>query len=114
MCQNLGWNVEVVGGHVGTIVVNVPWNAMMTEDGHFEVSDLHVTLRPLIRSKDGTSVLESMWSSISSSMQLAQSCLEDDNPELGNIDQESNVMEGLERVAQTIDNGLFLTFKLLL
>lgn len=48
-----------------------------------------------------------MWSSMSSSMQLAQDCLGNEDLELGSIIQESNAMEGLERVAQTIDNGGF-------
>lgn len=107
MCESQGWNVEVVGGHIGCIQVSVPWNAMMSEDSHFEVSNLCVTLRPIARLKDGTSVLESMWSSMSSSMQLAQDCLGNEDLELGRDVQESNAMEGLERVAQTIDNGLF-------
>lgn len=105
VCENQGWNIEVVGGHIGSIEVNVPWSAMMTEDSHFEVSNLCITLRPIARSKDGTSVLESMWSSMSSSMQLAQDCMGNEDLELGSIIQESNAMEGLERVAQTIDNG---------
>lgn len=47
-------------------------------------------------------MLESMWSSMSSSMQLAQECLE------RNEDEEStgaSSMEGLEKFAQTIDNS---------
>jgi autophagy-related protein 2 len=54
-------------------------------------------------------MLESMWSSMSSSMQLAQECLEK------NEDEESagtSTMEGLEKFAQTIDNSE--TFDLLL
>lgn len=76
---------------------------MMQQDSRFDVSRLCITLRPIARSKDGTSVLESMWSSMSSSMQLAQDYIDEDS-EFGNI-QEPNAMEGLERVAQTIDNG---------
>lgn len=48
-------------------------------------------------------MLESMWSSMSSSMQLAQECLEK------NEDEEAAAagaaMEGLEKFAQTIDNS---------
>lgn len=51
-------------------------------------------------------MLESMWSSMSSSMQLAQECLEKN----GNEDSETEIqsqsnMEGLEKFAQTIDNS---------
>lgn len=47
-------------------------------------------------------MLESMWSSMSSSMQLAQDCLEKEGetPLLP-----ANTIEGLERFAQLIDNG---------
>ncbi|XP_037027616.1 autophagy-related protein 2 homolog B [Bradysia coprophila] len=105
LCESQGWNIEVVGGHIGKISVNVPWNAMMQQDSQFDVSNLCITLRPIARSKDGTSVLESMWSSMSSSMQLAQDYIDED-VEFGSNIQEPNAMEGLERVAQTIDNVL--------
>jgi autophagy-related protein 2 len=50
-------------------------------------------------------MLESMWSSMSSSMQLAQECLEkNEDPEL-EVPTSSNQMEGLEKFAQTIDNS---------
>lgn len=55
-------------------------------------------------------MLESMWSSMSSSMQLAQECLEKEGSE---VLVPNNTIEGLERFAQLIDNGKVLlpTFK---
>lgn len=50
-------------------------------------------------------MLESMWSSMSSSMQLAQECLEKD--EDIPMTPQGNNMDGLERFAQIIDNGEF-------
>jgi hypothetical protein len=50
----------------------------------------------------GTTMLESMWSSMSSSMQLAQECLEKNEDE---ETTETSSMEGLEKFAQTIDNS---------
>lgn len=97
-------NIEVVGGHIGSIEVNIPWTAILSEDSFFEVKDLCMTLRPKSRPTDGTSVLESMWSSVSSSMQIAQECVNREE-EIASIIQEANGMEGLEHVAQTIDNG---------
>lgn len=50
-------------------------------------------------------MLESMWSSMSSSMQLAQECLEKE----GDVPLvQSNTIDGLERFAQLIDNGKYL------
>mgnify|MGYP007092088288 CR=1 FL=1 len=48
-------------------------------------------------------MLESMWSSMSSSMQLAQECLEKNEDE--EAATASSNMEGLEKFAQTIDNS---------
>ncbi|KAL7049279.1 hypothetical protein ACKWTF_003650 [Chironomus riparius] len=50
-------------------------------------------------------MLESMWSSMSSSMQLAQECLEKNEDVEFEIPPNSN-LEGLEKFAQTIDNIL--------
>lgn len=74
----------------------------MSEDSSLEVTNLFINIKPLSRQKDGTSMLESMWSSMSSSMQLAQDCLEKEGGGLS----AAKKMEGLECFAQTIDNGL--------
>lgn len=51
-------------------------------------------------------MLESMWSSMSSSMQLAQECLEKNGSEDNETEMQSQSnMEGLEKFAQTIDNS---------
>lgn len=54
-------------------------------------------------------MLESMWSSMSSSMQLAQECLEKNEGD-EHVAASANTpnMEGLEKFAQTIDNSEFL------
>lgn len=47
-----------------------------------------------------------MWSSMSSSMQLAQECLEkNEDEEAAAAAANSSNMEGLEKFAQTIDNS---------
>lgn len=49
-------------------------------------------------------MLESMWSSVSSSMQMAEECMkqiDDDVPFLNH----NNTLIGLEKFAETIDNG---------
>lgn len=104
LCEEQGWGVEVTGGHIGRITVNVPWNALMVKDSFVEVDGLSIALRPLAReAEDGASMFESMWSSISSSMQLAQDCLEKE--ELPMYAVQSSPMDGLERFAQIIDNS---------
>lgn len=72
----------------------------MSEDSFIEITDLYFELRPKCRPKDGTSMIESMWSSMSSSMQLAKDCLEHESSS-----PQNQPMEGLERFAQIIDSG---------
>jgi hypothetical protein len=50
----------------------------------------------------GASMFESMWSSMTSSMQLAEECLKQ-----GNDAEESQPLEGLELFAQAIDSSMF-------
>lgn len=106
LCESQGWGIEVTGGHIGSVAVTIPWNALMTRDSHIEVSELSMTIRPRARQTDGTSMLESMWSSVSSSMQLAQECLEKEGGEIDAETAQNAAIEGLEKFAQTIDNVL--------
>lgn len=101
LCENQGWDIEVKAGHIGKIDVNIPWNALMSEDSFVEITELYFELRPKCRPKDGASMIESMWSSMSSSMQLAKDCLEHES----GPNPTNQPMEGLERFAQIIDNG---------
>lgn len=104
MCECQGWDIEVKAGHIGKIDVNIPWNALMSEDSFIEITELYFELRPKSRPKDGASMIESMWSSMSSSMQLAKDCLEHES----GPNPPNQPMEGLERFAQIIDNGWFI------
>lgn len=101
MCESQGWCIEVVGGRIDSVTVDIPWNSLMSADSSMEVTGLYMCVRPVPRQQDGTSMLESMWSSMSSSMQLAQDCLEQEGAGLSTAKK----MEGLECFAQTIDNG---------
>lgn len=97
--------MEVVEGHLGSVTVNVPWNALMSEDGYIEIANLYLAIKPkpIEQTTDGKSVLESMFSSMSSSMQLAQDCIERERLTPANL--QATAMEGLEKFAMTIDNG---------
>lgn len=104
LCESQKWPVEVVEGHLGSVTVNVPWNALMSEDGYIEIANLYLAVKPRpIDATDGKSVLESMFSSMSSSMQLAQDCMERERLTPANV--QATAMEGLEKFAMTIDNG---------
>lgn len=62
---------------------------------------------PFFQLQIDTTMLESMWDSMSSSMQLAQECLErNEEEDAADLNDPSN-MDGLEKFAQTIDNSEF-------
>lgn len=102
-----GWPLEFTGGHIGLLTVSVPWNALMTSDSSIEASDVMLCLRPVKREKsDGTSMIESMWSSVSSSLQLAEECMRQEEDSDASEQQSSGGIVGLEKFAETIDNVL--------
>lgn len=45
--------MEVTGGRIGSVTVNVPWKAPMAEDSYIEIGNLFISLRPMARQKDG-------------------------------------------------------------
>ncbi|XP_017466470.1 PREDICTED: autophagy-related protein 2 homolog B [Rhagoletis zephyria] len=105
--ESHGWSVEVISGHIGLLTVTVPWNALMSNSSYIEISDAVISVRPVQRQNNGTSMLESMWSSASSSMQLAEECMmqnDDENEE--NSEANNKSIPGLEKFAETIDNIL--------
>lgn len=107
-----GWPFEFTDGQVGLLTVSVPWNALMTNDSSIEASDVVLCLRPVKRAHEcHESMIESMWSSVSSSLQLAEECMrqeEDDESECTatNAGVQAGSIVGLEKFAETIDNVL--------
>ncbi|CAB3245611.1 unnamed protein product [Arctia plantaginis] len=95
------WPLEIVDGYMKEITVTIPWSTLFKDDSVVKVNGLSITVQPKVRSEPVPSMLDSMWSSMSSSMQLAAECLkEEDGP------QESNPVEGIEMFAHAIDSIL--------
>ncbi|XP_063895892.1 autophagy-related protein 2 homolog A [Helicoverpa armigera] len=95
------WPLEIVDGHMKEITVTIPWSTLFKDDSIVKVNGLSLTVQPKVRAEPVSSMLESMWSSMSSSMQLAAECLrEEDGP------QESHPVEGIEMFAHAIDSIL--------
>ncbi|XP_049811820.1 autophagy-related protein 2 homolog A [Schistocerca nitens] len=101
--QNLP--VEFVDGFVEQMSVSIPWSSLLSSSSYVEVSGLVLTIQPKQRADSGTSMFESMWSSMTSSMQLAEECLKQASPD-GKSTDEAQPLEGLELFAQTIDSIL--------
>ncbi|CAD7003844.1 unnamed protein product [Ceratitis capitata] len=100
-----GWVVDVISGKFGTLTVSVPWNALMSNSSCIEIEDAIISVRPVQRQNNVASMLESMWSSASNSMKLAEECMKqsDENEEF-EIDSKS--IAGLEKFAELFDNIL--------
>lgn len=87
--------------------MTIPWNALMTSDTLIEINDFFILLYPTQRQTNGVSMFESMWSSVSSSVQVAQECLKSYSTEEERFNHNSpiNSLDGLQKFAQTIDSG---------
>ncbi|KAL4717909.1 hypothetical protein ACJJTC_001327, partial [Scirpophaga incertulas] len=95
------WPLEIVDGYMHEITVTIPWSTLLKDDSIVEVNGLSLTVQPKVRQEPVSSMLESMWSSMSSSMQLAAECLrEEDGP------KDSRPVEGIEMFAHAIDSIL--------
>ncbi|XP_073815878.1 autophagy-related 2 [Musca autumnalis] len=101
-----GWPLEFTDGQIGQLTLSVPWNALMTSDSAIEVSDVVLCIRPVKREHDGTSMIESMWSSVSSSLQLAEEYMRQEENESEDANATHTTIGGLEKFAETIDNVL--------
>ncbi|KAK7872956.1 hypothetical protein R5R35_004266 [Gryllus longicercus] len=103
--QNLP--VEFVDGYISEMSVSIPWASLLSDSSYVEVNGLLLTVQPKQRADTGVSMFESMWSSMSSSMQIAEECLKQSSE--GNKEQavdQGQPLEGLELFAQTIDSIL--------
>ncbi|KAM8909877.1 autophagy-related protein 2 homolog A [Spinachia spinachia] len=102
LLETLGAPLEIVDGFVSSIVVTIPWQALLTDHCTVEVSGLQITCRPKYRTSGGWDS-QGWSSSMTSSMQLAQECLKDP-PEAS--EEPPAQLEGLEMFAQTIETVL--------
>ncbi|XP_069689778.1 autophagy-related protein 2 homolog B isoform X2 [Periplaneta americana] len=101
--QNLP--IEFVDGYISQMSVSIPWSSLLSDSSFVEVTGLILTIQPKQRADNGVSMFESMWSSMTSSMQLAEECLKQGASDGKDADQ-SQPLEGLELFAQAIDSIL--------
>nr|CAD7441323.1 unnamed protein product [Timema bartmani] len=97
--------VEFVDGFISEMCVSIPWASLLSDSSFVEVKGLTLTVQPKQRADTGTSMFESMWSSMTSSLQLAKDCFKQERADTKDA-QESQPLEGLELFAQTIDSIL--------
>ena len=83
---------------------------MLSQESFVEIADFSIILRPTVipdLEDDCQSMLESMWSSMSSSIQLARDCMEKSGNEFMSPTSSVQRLDGLESFAKLIDNGMY-------
>lgn len=123
--EQQNWPIEFVDGFISEISVSIPWSSLLNESSSVEVHGLNLVIQPKPRSDCGTyfllcadkrralfdssgvsgasSMFESMWSSMTSSIQLAEECLKQTDQ---STEQEpTNIVNGVEEFAKTIDSS---------
>lgn len=101
--EQQNWPMEFVDGYIDKLYLKVPWSSILKDSSYVEVTGLKLTLQPKQRHESATSMFESMWNSMTSSMQLAEECAKQDAEIAPN---DAQPFEGLELFAQTIDSVL--------
>ncbi|KAK2180611.1 hypothetical protein NP493_435g00000 [Ridgeia piscesae] len=109
--ENFNAPVEVVDGFIGNISVSIPWSALVSDNTVIEVHNLELTIQSKRRPEhtDGQcpgATLDSMLSSMTTSLQLAQECLKEEPSAGEQLADAAKPFEGLEMFAQTIEAGL--------
>ncbi|CAG9820878.1 unnamed protein product [Phaedon cochleariae] len=101
--EKQNWPMEFVDGYIEKLQLIIPWASILKDPSFVEVKGLKITVQPKQRHESATSMFESMWNSMTSSMQLAEECAKQD---AANTDNPTQSYEGLELFAQTIDSIL--------
>lgn len=105
--ENYNVPIEIVDGFVGSITVTIPWSALINDNTIVEIKNLELTIQPKQRPEAAGVVpgmmLDSMFSSMTTSMQLAQECLKQAQTEGEQLTESTQPLEGLELYAQTIE-----------
>ncbi|KAK5648479.1 hypothetical protein RI129_003371 [Pyrocoelia pectoralis] len=101
--EKQNWPMEFVDGYVEELFVSIPWGSLLKDSSFIEVRGLKITVQPKQRNESATSMFESMWSSMTNSMQLAEECVKQDPT---NETDSAQPLEVIERFAQTIDSIL--------
>ncbi|XP_044263557.1 autophagy-related protein 2 homolog A isoform X3 [Tribolium madens] len=107
LSEKQNWPLEFVDGSIENLFISVPWSSLLKESSTIEVTSLRITMQPKQRYESeiitATSMFESMWTSMTSSLHLAEECAKQG---FANSPNSAQTYEGLEVFAQTIDSIL--------
>ncbi|CAH0551837.1 unnamed protein product [Brassicogethes aeneus] len=99
--EKQNWPIEFVDGYIETLHISIPWRTIFSDKTHVLIDSLKLTIQPKQRSENATSMFESMWNSMTSSIHLAEECAKQDEPVYS-----SSPYEGLDAFATAIDSIL--------
>ncbi|XP_072387744.1 autophagy-related protein 2 homolog A isoform X1 [Diabrotica undecimpunctata] len=102
--EKQNWPIEFVDGYIENLYVRVPFMSILKDPSYVEVKGCKITVQPKQRHESATSMFESMWNSMTSSMQLAEECAKQDCGV--NTSNPMEAYEGIKLFAQTIDSIL--------
>ncbi|XP_066263102.1 autophagy-related protein 2 homolog B [Euwallacea similis] len=98
--ETQNWPIEFVDGYIDKIHISIPWKSIFNNSTEIEICGLKVTVQPKQRKEDATSMFESMWNSMTSSIQLAEEFVKE---AASKKESDNQSIEGIELFAQTID-----------
>jgi autophagy-related protein 2 len=92
-----------VEGTLDEINFSVPWSTLTQDSCEIQIKGLRITIQPKNRTDNGSSMIDSMFTSMASSMQLAEECLKKCEDIEEEQDEDNQDISGLESCAKTID-----------
>ncbi|KAL3873572.1 hypothetical protein ACJMK2_036669 [Sinanodonta woodiana] len=99
--------LEIVDGFISQISVSVPWACLVQDSTQLDIHGLELTLKPKQRYHNVAPLGEMFCSmSMTSSLQLAQHCLESEKIAVDKQLGGSEKIEGVQKFAQMIDSVL--------
>ncbi|CAH1792670.1 unnamed protein product [Owenia fusiformis] len=98
--------VQIVDGFIGKIQMTIPWSALVNDSTLVEIHGMEITIQPKQRNENDSIMIDSMFSSMTTSIQLAQECLKQPSSEGEKDASGAQPFEGLENFAQTIESVL--------
>eukprot|EP00794_Sanderia_malayensis_P020264 gene20264-22250_t len=111
MIENVGVPLEIIDGFISSITVAVPWKSLLNESCQIEVNGMELTFAPKHKADlwNPSNMFDSTmsWSSMNmtTSIQLAQQCLNQGRSAGEEQAESTQMFEGLEAFAQTIESG---------
>ncbi|KAK3609284.1 hypothetical protein CHS0354_037995 [Potamilus streckersoni] len=102
--DSLSIPLEIIDGFVNRISVSVPWGSLVHDSTQVEIHGLELTLKPKQRYHNVAPLGEMFCSmSMTSSLQLAQHCLESEKDPVEKQMAGTEKIEGVQKFAQMID-----------